>query len=280
MTPLKKVLVFGGTHGNEWTGVYAIKKYAEALTEEFSGLALDFVHANPRAFEINRRFQDEDLNRAFQYLQEDRPDSFEHNRAKEIKEMINRGPCFVLDLHTTTANMGNTIIISHAQPLNFHIASRLSTMFPETRVILSPDPHKKYLASQSEFGLMIEVGPVANGVINAQALEATLKLIKEVLRTISTLSSLTSGTLEISEEVEDIPYPQNESGEITAYIHREFQDRDFLPVDGQYRAFKNFNGEDIWLKTNEMLYPIFINEAAYYPTKLAYTLCRKRVVNY
>ena len=273
---MKKVIIFGGTHGNEWTGIYAIKKYAESLAKEFPDLDLHFVHANPEAFKINRRFKDEDLNRAFQYLHEDRPDSFEHKRAKELKEMILEGPCFVLDLHTTTSNMGKTVIISHDRALNFFVAKNLTEKLSDCRVILSPDPNRKYLASQSEFGMMIEVGPVANSVIDGVGLEGTLQLMREVLRSLTTLPSLTGGSVEIYEEIEDVFYPQNENGELTAYIHPLYQGKDFHPVNGEYGPFKSFTGEDLKRMTKETLYPIFINEAAYYPVKLAYTLCRKR----
>lgn len=274
---LKKVIIYGGTHGNEWTGVVAVNKYAKAFTNEFKDLELNFVHANPEAHKINRRFKDEDLNRAFQYLHENRPDSYENARAREIKGMIDEEPCFVLDLHTTTSNLGNTVIISHDEPLNFQVASNLLKNSPDTRVILSPDPDKKYLASQSKYGMMIEVGPVANGVINGVALEATLALIREVLKSVSTLKTVTADAIEIYEEIEDIFYPQNESGEITSYIHKDFQGKDFAPLEGSYIPFKSFLGMDESLVTKEKLYPIFINEAAYYPVKLAYTLCRKRI---
>lgn len=280
MNSLKKVIVFGGTHGNEWTGVYAVKKFAKTLKEEFKNLDIHFVHANPEAFKISRRFKDEDLNRAFQFLHEDRKVSYEHQRAKEIKKMIDEEPCFVLDLHTTTSNMGNTVIISHGNMVNFSVASHLLKNLKDTRVILSPDPQKKYLASQSEFSMMIEVGPIPNSVINAQVLEGTLQLMKEVFRSLSTPSNLTGGSVEIYEEVEDIFYPQNDDGELTSYIHNEFQGKDFLPVEGEYTPFKTFEGKDVTLRTNEELYPIFINEAAYYPTKLAFTLCKKKEMTY
>lgn len=280
MTIPKKVIIFGGTHGNEWTGIFAVKEYADELKKEFTNLDLHIVHANPEAFKVNKRFKDEDLNRAFQFLHENRSNSYEHTRAKELKNLIDDGLCFVLDLHTTTSNMGNTIILSHENALNLNVASHLAEKLKDTRIILSPDPTRKYLASQSEFGMMIEVGPVPNSVINSKALSGTLSIMKEVLRKLSTLSSLTSGSIEIYEEIEDVLYPQDAQGELTSYIHRDFQGKDFIPVEGSYTPFQTFKGEEISMKTKEKLYPIFINEAAYYPTKLAYTLCRKRELKF
>lgn len=277
---MNRVLVFGGTHGNEWTGIYVIKKAAHRFSKKFSNLELEFIHANPEAFKINKRFQDEDLNRAFQFLNEDRPHSYEHKRAKEIKAMIDESPCFVLDLHTTTSNMGNTIIISHPQPLNFHVASLLANTLSDTRIILSLDPSKKYLAGQSEFGFMIEVGPIANGVINSLTLFNTVNLVEGALEILSNSSNLATGSLEIYEEFEDVYYPLNEAGELMAIVHKDFQGKDFLEVEGRYVPFSSFEGEDICLWAKEKLYPIFINEAAYYPSKLAFTLCKKRVRQY
>lgn len=278
MMPIKKVVVFGGTHGNEWTGVYAVKKYADTLRQNFPSLDLHFIHANPEAFILNKRFKDEDLNRAFQYVHEDRADSYEHQLALKYKEIIDQETCFVVDLHTTTTNMGNTIIICHPQPLNFQIASLLVEKLKDTRIILSPDPNKKYLASQSEFGMMIEVGPVANGIIKGEALESTLSLLTEILNGLSAQGHLAHQEIEVFEEIEDVFYPQDDQGRINAYIHPELQDSDFKKIQGTYKAFRSFNGTDIALQTAEELYPIFINEAAYYPTKMAFTLCRKRTL--
>jgi succinylglutamate desuccinylase len=275
-----KVLIFGGTHGNEWTGVYAVNKFSQAICAEFKDLDISFILANPEAHKINRRFKDEDLNRAFQFLHEDRPESYENQRAQEIKAMITSGPCFVIDLHTTTSSMGSTVIITHDQPLNFYIAARLSEQISDCRVILSRDPNRKYLGSQSDFGLMIEVGPVANGIIDADMLERSLTIIRKVLESVSTLENLTTGALEIYEEITDIYYPQDENGDLTSYIHKNFQGKDFVAVNGDYFPFTSFEGEEIKMKTSEELYPIFINEAAYYPSKLAFTLCRKRMINF
>ncbi|HXH30310.1 MAG TPA: aspartoacylase [Bacteriovoracaceae bacterium] len=275
MSPLDRVLVFGGTHGNEWTGVYAVNRYAALLQREFAGLDLGFHFSNPEAHRLNKRFKDEDLNRAFQFLHEDRPLSFEHQRAREIKQLIDEKQTFVIDLHTTTANMGTTVILTSYHPLNLWVAGEISRGLPECKIIGSLDTQKKYLASQSQFGMMIEVGPVANGVLNAKALESTIAVLRGIFSALSRQHEMTSGQVEVYQEINDIYYPKNEKGELEAYIHSAFQDRDFCVVSGAYTPFKKFSGEDITLHTLEDLFPVFINEAAYYPQQLAYSLCRK-----
>ncbi len=274
------VLVFGGTHGNEWTGVYAVERFAEQLRKEFPELSCEFHFSNPEAFKLNKRFKDEDLNRAFQFLAEERPRSYEHNRAREIRTLIGRRPCFVIDLHTTTANMGNTVILTNYHPLNLWVAAQLTQRLPSCRVIGSPDDQKKYLASQSEFGMMIEVGPVANGVVNGKALEGTLEVLRGIFAALSNQEKFSSGRITLFEETSDIYYPKNDQGELDGYIHPEFQSKDFIPVNGNYTPFKKFSGEEISLSTTEELYPIFINEAAYYPQQLAFSLCRKVSKNF
>jgi aspartoacylase len=176
--------------------------------------------------------------------------------------------------------MGKTLILPNYHPLNLSLCAKLTLQFKDCRVIGAPDPGKKYLASQSEFGLILEVGPVANGVVDAVPLESTLSLIESILEEMSESKSTEMGSLELYEETQDIAYPTNEEGDLSAYIHAEFQAKNFMLISGDYIPFKTFKNEDIGMKTEEALYPIFINEAAYYPQKLAFTLCRKRKLNF
>lgn len=276
----KDVLIFGGTHGNEWVGIFIIKKFHERLQEEFPKLKLKFIFSNPEAHKINQRFKDEDLNRAFQYLSETRENSYEHERAREIQNIILSNECFVIDLHTTTSNMGNTLIISHENNLNLNISAEVIKQAPKTRVILSPDPARKYLASQSDYGLMIEVGPIANGLIDTKALSGTYELLREILRALTQIESIKNNEIEVYEEVQDIHYPKDSAGEMMASIHENFQGQDFIPLRNTYIPFKSFTGESIHMSATGELFPIFINEAAYYPSGLAYTLCKKKTLKF
>lgn len=264
-----KVLVFGGTHGNEWTGVMAVTRYKEELKGKYQNLDLEFILANPEAYKLNKRFKDEDLNRAFQFLKENRKDSYEHHRAREIKQLIGSDPCFVIDLHTTTSNMGPTVIVAQPNRKNLYTCALLKGMVPDCRIIISPDLTRKYLVGQSDYGLMIEVGPVANGVVDALVLEKTLEILHSILVILMKNETPEEGEMECFEEIEDVYYPEG------TYIHSSFQGKDFRSILGAYTPFKSYDGKDISRETLEELFPIFINEAAYYPQKLAYTLCRK-----
>ena len=66
MEQIKRVAIVGGTHGNELTGAYLVKKFehsADAVRRSsFETLTL---FGNPKAFEVGRRYVDKDLNRCF-----------------------------------------------------------------------------------------------------------------------------------------------------------------------------------------------------------------------
>lgn len=271
-----KVLVFGGTHGNEWTGIYAVQKYAEHFKTKFPKLTLEFIFANPEAHKVNKRFKDEDLNRAFQFLNESRS-TYEHKRAHEIRNLITKEDVFVIDLHTTTSNMGKTIILTDYNPLTLYVSQVLTKTLSDCRVIGAPDPYKKYLASQTPKSLMIEVGPVANSVIDPVVLEGTIELLDACFKALSDAPSEPHGEVLMYEEVQDVHYPKNEKGEISGYIHAKFQGCDFQKLEGNCTPFKTFAGEEISLKIEGTKYPIFINEAAYYPQQLAFTLCEVKI---
>jgi aspartoacylase len=271
----KRVVIIGGTHGNEWTGIAIIKHYQDLLRNKFPELHIEFIFGNPEAYQTGKRYKDEDLNRASQFLNENRT-TYEAQRAREIREIIQKESCIVIDLHTTTSHMGNTLIISQEVPENLSLSALVQNNSPTTKILLAPDPKRKYLVSQSNFGLMIEIGPIANNVITSNALEETLKLLVLTLSQINHFRP-TLTEVEVFEEVQDVYYPQDHEGNITAYIHSEISGRDYAPLGKKFKAFMGFNGQEIDGNSDEIAYPIFINEAAYYPSKLAFTLCRKTI---
>ena len=114
---INKVAIVGGTHGNENTGVFLVNKLKNTLPE-YKGLKLKYLIANPLAIINTKRFIDHDLNRAFGIKELLNIESFEYelNRAKVINnELGPKGDSkydFIIDMHTTTSNMGVTFIFS------------------------------------------------------------------------------------------------------------------------------------------------------------------------
>ncbi|KAB8330980.1 aspartoacylase [Scytonema tolypothrichoides VB-61278] len=289
MNQINRVALVGATHGNEFTGAYLIKKYEQYPhligRDSFETLTL---FANPKAFEVGRRYIDKDLNRCFkiQYLENPTLSSYEDIRAKDINQIL--GPKgksqvdVILDLHSTTANMGLTILLGNQHPFSLQLAAYLTSTDPEVKVCWAPPVQNSLLKSICEFGFVIEVGPVAQGVLDADLFQKTEKLIYTILDYLEAYNqgsiSQTNRTLTLYEYVKDIDYPRNDLGEIQAMIHPQLQFGDYEPLNAGDPMFITFDGKEIAYQGESTVYPIFINEAAYYEKGIAMCLTEKRQV--
>ncbi len=275
---MRNILICGGTHGNEWTGVYLIKEYSIELQKKFPQLNQQFLQINPDAFKANRRFIDEDINRVFEFINKNEVhQTLEYKRGEQIlAEIKNNQPDWIFDFHTTTSNLGSTIIITQNNTENFKLAAALLKKLPQVKIIFAPDPNKKYLLSQVPKGLMIEIGPIANGIIDSKILLESKLILETLLQLLTENTYLNETQVEYYEEVEDIYYPLT-NNEISGIVHPNLQGKDFVLLSKGDKVFLNFDGSEISYQSEEQSFPIFINEAAYYPTKLAFTLCRKTV---
>src|SRR5688572_9485072 len=102
---LARVLVAGGTHGNEWVGAWLARKWerdsSSLQRQSFEAVAL---LANPPAVERGVRYLDQDLNRSFDDPRPVPDSPWEVLRAREILDAFGpegRSPAdVVLDMHT------------------------------------------------------------------------------------------------------------------------------------------------------------------------------------
>lgn len=110
--PGPTVVLFGGTHGNELTGIEVVKKMRDAIENVAEGHVpslriecgtLYLILGNPRAIERNMRGSEDhaDLNRCFKHdVLEQNDESYERQRAKEIAKIL-VGADISIDLHAT-----------------------------------------------------------------------------------------------------------------------------------------------------------------------------------
>lgn len=291
MSKIKRVVIVGGTHGNELTGAYLIKKFEQFpdLIERSSFETLTLL-ANPKAFEVGRRYIDKDLNRCFltQDLQNPALEGYEEQQAKAIAQQLgakgNAQVDVIMDLHSTTANMGLSILLGSLHPASLRLAAYLSEFNPLVKVcrLTRPNSDSAFLRSLCDLGFVIEVGPVAQGVLNATLFQETEKLIYAVLDYLEASNQGTSlhipRTLTLHKYVGDIDYPRNEQGELQAMIHPQLQFRDYEALHPGEPMFLTFDGQAIAYEGNSTVYPIFINEAAYYEKGIAMCLTKKKQV--
>jgi succinylglutamate desuccinylase len=286
---IRRVAVVGGTHGNELTGVYLIKKFQQfpdlLKRSTFETVAL---LANPKAVALNRRYVDRDLNRCFSRADLANPEltGYEDIRAKEISAQLcpkyHHGADFIIDLHSTTANMGLTILPSSKHPFNLQLLAYLSELDRSIRVFFRDEDGEDapMLRSLSAFGCTIEVGPIAQGVVNADLFQQTESLVRTIVDYLDATNRgnplVIPSHLTVYQAIVSVDYPRNAVGEMQATIHPQLQFKDYEPLHPGEPMFLTFTGELLPYQGESTVFPVFINEAAYYEKHIAMLLTKKQ----
>ncbi len=292
MNPIKRVAIVGGTHGNELTGIYLVKKFDRAPQSigrsTFETIAL---LANPKASEIGRRYVDIDLNRCFrqQDLQNPHLSTYEAQRAKEIYHIFSSKTTpqqnLIIDLHSTTSNMGLTFILASQHPFNLQLAAYLTSVYPHLKLLVSATNNydSPLLRSLSELGGTLEVGAVPQGVLDASLFQQTEQVVGTILDCVESYNQGTmpaaTNPLTVYHTIGAIDYPRNNKGEIQAMIHPQLQSRDYQALNPGDPMFLTFEGESVFYEGKSTVYPIFINEAAYYEKGIAMCFTQKQIVS-
>ena len=130
------VVIFAGIHGNENSGIFAIKKAFKTIEKLDLNGTVYGVSGNLKALELNKRFIDEDLNRIWTFenlerLIRKKDLNTEEKEQSELFDVLNEitslnpGPFYFIDLHTTSSKTQPFITISDAL-----INRRFSKQFP------------------------------------------------------------------------------------------------------------------------------------------------------
>ena len=284
-----KVAVVGGIHGNELTGIYLVKKFQqfpELLWRK--SFECQTVIANPQAVAVNRRYIDRDLNRCFgnEDLSNLELTGYENVRAKEIATQLGSkdrsNSDVIIDLHSTTSNMGLTILPSSRHPFNMRLGAYLSTLHPDVRIAcgIECNQNEPMLRSLSSLGCTIEVGAIPQGVLNADLFQKTEMLVHAILDYVEAQnlgkSLPVTPCLTVYQSISSMDYPRNTSGELQMMIHPQLQSQDYQALRSGDPMFLTFTGDSIFYRGEETVFPIFINEAAYMEKGIAMTFTKKQ----
>lgn len=280
----------GGTHGNELTGIYLVKKFQRlpALIQRATFESIPIL-ANPVAFSAVRRYVHADLNRCFtpEILEQPRVDTYEAGRARELYEtlVVNQASRvdLILDIHSTTANMGLTVILVNHHPFNLKLTAYLTRMNPAVKVYSAYQPGKSltFLNAVCELGFAIEVGAIAQGTLQAQLFQQTETLIHAILDYCDRHNQGNGADetqLTVYQHVQTVDYPQNDQGELIGMIHPHLQHQDYKPLSPGDPIFLTWEGETLRYEGATVVYPIFINEAAYYEKGIACCLTERQTL--
>jgi aspartoacylase len=287
---IQRVAIVGGTHGNELTGVYLVKKFENApeLVAR-STFKTELLIANPRSVEVCRRYVETDLNRCFSRSGLDKPaTTYEEQRAQEIDRLLNTETpseeLCILDLHTSTSNMGLTLILGNLHPFNVRLAAYLSTINPRVKIYkwIDSESSQSALRSLSPLGLSIEVGPVPQGVLDAELYQETEYLIYAALDFIERTNKGDRPTcpsaITLYQGVELVEFPRDSQGELTGMIFPDLQYQDYNLLNPGDPMFVTFEGENITYDGEVTVFPVFINEAAYYEKNIAMCLTQPQIL--
>ena len=120
----------------------------------------------------------------------------------------------------------------------------------------------------AKYGFALEIGPIPNGIIRhdilRKAYDTALACLDFVENTNNNKAVNTYDYLEIYEHFKTVEFPKDPNGNINAVIHENVQDNDFKPLKKGDPIFERFDGEVIYNQEEEVLFPVFVNEAAYY----------------
>jgi aspartoacylase len=292
---IQKIAIVGGTHGNEYTGPYLLNLLKNRVSiSRYLTFELKLFLANPKAYENNVRFVDDDLNRSFlvKDLSNYSLNSYEANRAKVINQVL--GPKghsktdLIIDIHSTTANMGVSIILVNDNMFNLQLASYIKFRIPNVFVYYIPPEayagknDHPFLNSLAKYGFALELGPIPNGVVRhdilAKAFDATLACLEFVEKKNKGFDINFEDEIEVYEHVETVEFPMDSDGKIDAIIHENIQDTDYKLLKKGTPIFEKLNGDVVEYLEDNKFFPVFINEAAYYDKKIAFSLTTKKKV--
>ncbi|MBN3311722.1 ACY3 amidohydrolase, partial [Atractosteus spatula] len=291
--PLRRVLVSGGTHGNELGGVYVVRHGAPCLsvssvcvqtvvTEPVlsgqSGLSVSSVCVQTVVTEPVLSGQSADS-------------PYEVRRALELNQIFgpkgsDQAVDFICDLHNTTANTQACLICdSQSDYLSLHAARYLQSLSKQPcRILLMKRNTPSFsFMSIGKHNMTIEMGPQPPGVIRADVYSKTLRLLQCLLDWIELFNTgavIPAGSVQCFEVDQKIDYPRDSDGQLTACIHPQLQDRDFEPLNPEDPIFQPFSGGDpLVFGGEETVYPVFVNECAYYSKGIAFWTTKKITIS-
>jgi succinylglutamate desuccinylase len=288
---MQKVTVVGGTHGNEWGGIYLCRKWQNQTQHwQHFPFQVETYLANPKAIALNRRYHEEDLNRCFRPVDLANHDlsSYEAQRAKVIAQDLAETD-FLIDLHNTTSNMGLSLIFSREDaledPLTRQLCAHLMQQESLVRVYFMPQAaaDSPYLPSLGCRDLTLEVGPMMHGTLRADLFFKTERLVQSALTFLADWvrgeAESYEGELTVYRQLENLDFPRLADGSLAGMVHPQLYGRDFRPLHPGAPLFLLFDGQTLCYEGHETVWPTFINEQAYYEKGVALSLTRKERIS-
>lgn len=283
-----QVLLVAGTHGNEINGIFLFDQWQKSpLLINTHGIRTCKVIGNPEARKAGKRYIHQDLNRSFkeESFLSINSSSFEGSRANELVNLygeVGENPCQIaLDFHTTTASMGSCLVVYGRRNADLALASLIQNQLGLPIYLHESDQKQTgFLVESWPCGLVIEIGPIGQGLLNSRIISQTKLILETLMEQIHQVHNLTfypPDKLIIHRHIKSIDFPRDEQGNIDGYVHSLRQSKDWQELKKNDELFFKFNGEIIRFEEEEPYVPVFINEAAYVEKNIAMSFTKKEL---
>lgn len=276
---VQRILIVSGTHGNEINPVWAVEQFNRKENSLNNGIEYEYIIGNPAAYEKGCRYVDVDLNRSFkesENFDQHKNSFYETNRANFLVDEFGiegSKPCQIaIDLHTTTANMGTSIVMYGRRSKDFCLAALLQNKFGLPIYLHEKDKAQTgFLVEAWPCGLVIEIGAVAQNFYDQNIINR-FSLILSSLR--EEIDKLKNKLIELPKELVvhvhqgSIDYPRDEKGDIDGIIHPERINQDWKMIKKGDPLFLDSQGIIHKYEWDQLIWPVFIGEVAYKEKKL------------
>ena len=287
---VQRILIVSGTHGNEINPVWAVKKFNREENILNHGIEYEYIIGNPVAYEKGYRYIDVDLNRSFKKIKNhDQYNNsvYEINRANFLVDQFGihgSKPCQIaIDLHTTTANMGTSIVLYGRRFKDFCLAALLQNKFGLPIYLHEKDKAQTgFLVEAWPCGLVIEIGAVAQNFYDPKIIDRFSIIISSLREEIDKLKN---NLIELPKELVvhvhqgSVDYPRDEKGYIDGLIHPERINQDWKMIKKGDPLFLDSQGIIHKYNGGELIWPVFIGEVAYKEKNIAMSYTKKEVIS-
>ena len=249
-----QVLLVAGTHGNEINGIFLFDQWEKSpLLINTHGIKTCKVIGNPEAKKAGKRYIHQDLNRSFheESFLSISSSSFEGSRANELVNLYGdegENPCQIaLDFHTTTASMGSCLVVYGRRDADLALASLIQNQLGLPIYLHESDQKQKgFLVESWPCGLVIEIGPIGQGLLNSRIISQTkliLETLMEQIHQVENLNLCFPETLVIHRHIKSIDFPRDDRGNIDGFVHSHRQSKDWQELKKNDELFFNSMGK-------------------------------------
>jgi len=286
---VQRILIVSGTHGNEINPVWAVKQFNKKENSLNNGIEYEYIIGNPVAYEKGYRYIDLDLNRSFKEINnynQYKNNIYEINRANFLVDQFGihgSKPCQIaIDLHTTTANMGTSIVMYGRRFKDFCLAALLQNKFGLPIYLHEKDKVQTgFLVEAWPCGLVIEIGAVAQNFYDQNIINRFSLIISSLREEIDKLKNnliVLPKELVVYVHQESIDYPRDENVNIDGLIHPERINHDWKMIKKGDPLFLDSKGIIHKYEGDQLIWPVFIGEVAYKEKKIAMSYTKKEVI--